>query len=269
MIYILGLDGLEYNFVEEWNLANLKQREFGKIEVPINEVLQAPTSPEIWASFLTGKYIQMSFESTSFLQENLFKLLKFMRRYVNVSLRLGRKVKRMDDLYKNLAVMTLGEYLGEKTFLDLTNSKKINAPYHNYDGEAFDIVRDFGQKKFSMIETIARLMFLYEKRKRQILDETEKGIADVTFAYMHFPDTLQHLTYLRPDKIKRHYLDLNSYVSILKTKIKKPTTFVIVSDHGFDLKKGSHTHHGFYSSNVALDPKPEKITDFYKIIIRG
>jgi len=62
-VFILGLDGLEYNFVEKWNLRNLKQREYGKLEVPISK-RGWPSSPEVWASFLTGKHIKKISQDT-------------------------------------------------------------------------------------------------------------------------------------------------------------------------------------------------------------
>jgi len=59
-------------------------------------------------------------------------------------------------------------------------------------------------------------------------------------------------------------------VSVLKRRLKDSfgeIIFIIVSDHGFDFEKGDHSMKGFYSSNIYLIPKPEKITDFYGIIL--
>ena len=89
-IFILGLDGLEYDFVEKWNLVHLKQREYGKIIVPIAEKLGVPNTPEVWASFLTGKHIKVSFEDRNVVLPVL-KILKILRKYVNVSLGLDKK----------------------------------------------------------------------------------------------------------------------------------------------------------------------------------
>lgn len=51
-VFVLGLDGLEYNFVDKWNLSNLLQEQNGKIEVPINKEVGQPLSPQVWGSFL-------------------------------------------------------------------------------------------------------------------------------------------------------------------------------------------------------------------------
>ena len=41
-VVILGIDALEYNRVEEWDLHHLKQQEYGKTIVPISEGFDEP-----------------------------------------------------------------------------------------------------------------------------------------------------------------------------------------------------------------------------------
>jgi len=72
---------------------------------------------------------------------------------------------------------------------------------------------------------------------------------------MHFPDTIHHLLFIRPQRIRRFYIDLDNYVSVLKRSIET-SLFLIVSDHGFDLKAKSHSRYGFYSSNIHLAGTP-------------
>jgi len=36
-IFVFGLDGLEYDLVEKWDLTCLKQLEYGRTVVPIND----------------------------------------------------------------------------------------------------------------------------------------------------------------------------------------------------------------------------------------
>jgi len=258
-IFILGLDGLEYNFVEKWGLDALKQGEYGKIKVPIGKEIGVPETPEVWAAFLTGRYISdLHFVKPPMIEISL-KILRFLRKYIPISLGLGRKIgTKAPNMFPKLK---------EKSFLDLTNSKEINAPYYSYDSAVFNILNQFGAEKLTLKECIEALKVLYEKRKKQILCEAERiQDVDVVFAYMHFPDVLQHLLFTRPLKIKEFYLDLDNYVSILKGRIEAPL-FLIVSDHGFDLKTGTHSKHGFYSSNISLNPKPKRITDFYNLIV--
>ena len=158
--------------------------------------------------------------------------------------------------------------LNRKTFLDVTNSKEINAPYYSYDNSDLNVVNYFGAGKLSLERTVNTLKSLCEERKNRILGEETRD-ADVVFAFMHFPDALQHLLLHRSVQVKKHYYDLDNYVSRLKSRIGDSTLFLIVSDHGFSLEAGTHSKHGFYSSNRPLNPRPTQITDFYEIITKG
>jgi len=258
--FILGLDGLEYNFVEKWNLKNLQQLQYGTIEVPIGEGDNVPTSPEVWASFLTGKHISNLRFVKPFPVGAALDFLKFIRKHINISLGLGRKVG-------GLAPSRFPR-LKHKTFLDHSSFKEINVPYYSYDHRPINVTHRFTKGELSLSEAIDTLLTIYEERKKQILDETERlRDVKVVFAYMHYPDILQHLFIRRLHKIKEHYVDLDGYVSILKRKAD--SLFLIVSDHGFDLKKETHSKYGFYSSNKVLNPKPKQITDFFKIVTGG
>ena len=111
------------------------------------------------------------------------------------------------------------------------------------------------------------MLEVYKDWKQRIFSEGEKlEDFDVVFAFMHFPDIIQHLLFIRPLKIKEFYVDLDNYVSILKRRIEAPL-FLIVSDHGFDLETKTHSKHGFYSSSISLNPKPKRITDFYDLVM--
>jgi len=258
-VFILGLDGLEYDFVEKWNLMNLKQVEYGKIKVPTDEKQKVPKTPTVWAAFLTGKsMVGMHFVKPLRIAIPL-KILSFARKYVKISLGLGEKIA--------LKAPSKFPKLKQKTFLDVKKFNEINAPYYSYDGKVLDIYNRFYKEELTLRETINALKKLYESRKEKILDEAiSLQDVDGIFAYMHFPDALQHLLFTRVYEIKKIYLDLDKFVSVLKDKIET-SLFLIVSDHGFDLKKGNHSKHGFYSSNISLNPKPKRITDFYNLIV--
>lgn len=260
-IFILGLDGLEYNFVEKWNLKNLKQKEYGRVKVPIDKYSGVPLSPEVWAAFLTGKYPSryMGFKREPKI-DFILRVLKIMRRYLPLSLGLGKRIRvRASAKFPDLK---------EKTFLDLTCSKEINAPYYSHDNKTFKITQQFDAGNLTLKEAINETLKLYSYWKERILEEGKNlENFDVVFAYMHFPDTIHHLLFIRPQRIRRFYIDLDNYVSVLKRSIET-SLFLIVSDHGFDLKAKSHSRYGFYSSNIHLESKPKDITDFYHLILK-
>ena len=51
-IIILGVDGLEYEHVVKYKLSNIMQKQYGKTDLSVFDVV---VTPLIWASFLTGK----------------------------------------------------------------------------------------------------------------------------------------------------------------------------------------------------------------------
>lgn len=269
MIYILGLDGLEYSFVERWNCENLRQGEYGKVRVPINEQVGLPLSPEVWASFLTGKHVCADFKKPVTPLSMVFRFLKFMRRHTGLSFGLSKRIR------DNVPMEIHGQYtlgfptLKDKTFLDLTNSEEINVPYYNHDNAVFEINQNFAAGSITLKQAVEMLKDLYEKSKSHILHVTEiLQDVDVVFAYMNYPDALQHYLFTKPSEIRKHYLDLNSYVSDLKSTVENFRLFIIVSDHGFSFETESHSKHGFYSSNVNLGLINPKITDFFDLVVR-
>jgi len=269
LIFILGIDALEYELVEKLNLNNLKQLEYSKIVVPICEERGVPSSPEVWASFLIGEQVSPpKLVTSSHFKNTISNFLNIL--HIDVVSSFMKKVSAF--------LLKLGFYtpirfgnLNRETFLDITKSKEINAPYYSFDHKTLDISYLFGNKIISLEQAVEKIKLLYEYRKEHIINEIDNiGDKDVVFAFMHTADMLQHCSYLRFSEIEKHYVDLDKYVSVLKRRLADSfgeVIFIIISDHGFDFDKGTHSMKGFYSSNTNLIPKPEKITDFYGIIL--
>lgn len=256
-IVILGLDALEYNLVEKWNLNGLRQGEYGKIKVPINKDIGHPISPEVWGSFLTGKHITgMEFERSG-VRETIWKTLAFLHKHTGLSFGLARRVRGASRFPE----------LNQKTFLDLTNSLEINAPYYSFDHASMEIMHRFTIRTRSAEQIRKELYSLFKKRKKQFITAVRKQLqnVDLIFGYTHVLDDIQHFFYSRPDQIEKFYRKLDEFVSFIKTLLPYSTLFVIVSDHGFSLKEGTHSDYAFYSSNKPISPKPSSITDFFTI----
>ena len=267
MIFILGVDALEYDLVQKWNLKNLKQLQYDQINVPINKKIGVPLSPEVWASFLAGKHVYMEF-TTTLSKKLIFRFLDVLN--IDLKKGIGKQVHVLGRKLGLRETRRIGD-LKEKTFLDLTNSKEINAPYYSFDHATFGWTRLFGEGKLSLKQTVQEIKTIYGNRKKQILNESEKiENADVVFAFMHTTDLFQHLLYNHISEIKKIYRDFDHYVAVLKTKVKEKfdqPIFLIISDHGFDFQAGTHSKHAFYSCNIRLMPKPKEITDFFGIIM--
>lgn len=266
----MGLDGLDYDLVNQWNLTALLQEQHGQVKVPINQKRGVPLSPEVWASFLAGKHVQRDFERPIAPLTPLFKILRCLRSRIVSPLGLTQRIKEMVGVeIHGQAKIGFGASLNETTFLDLTNSRAINVPYYNCDYTNFSILHQYDANKISHKKVIQLLKGVFAKRIRHILDEIPKlKDVDVVFAYINFPDALQHQMFTNPPFIKQHYAELDYYVQALMEKLGEEFLSIIISDHGFDLNAGSHSLHAFYSSNKPLNPKPTRITDFFNIFTK-
>lgn len=255
-LFILGLDGLEYNFVKEWNMENLMQQEYGKIIVPINKERNTPISPEVWGAFLTGEEIlNLKFHRPG-IKGRILDILISLRKRVNFGFGIGNYFRTHRNFPK----------LNKSTFVDRADAAEINAPYYSYRG-TLNIIERIGRGELSIDKALKELMITYKKRTVQIKRELKKKmrVYTIIFAFLHFPDIIQHLSFTRHHLIKNIYADLDYFVLELK-EILPGDKFIIVSDHGFEKETGIHSNYGFYSSNVRLNPRPEKITDFYNLI---
>lgn len=267
-VFILGLDALEYDFIEDWNLQNLKQTQFGKLRVPINEVVRQPSTPEVWASFLCGKHVKkqpFAVYGRSRWNRKVTALLKALRKLMPFHLHLGLAARLQKKPIRF-------PELGERSFLDHPKIKPINVPYYNFDQRVFDVMFDFARGNLSHDEAIRRFRNLYVERKLKLLLQcTDKKLEEFrgVFTYFYMLDPIQHFYMDRVERMKRFYNNLNDdFVPRLKRNLEK-WAFIIVSDHGYSPETQHHTNYGFYSSNIPLNPKPAEIYDFYHIILKA
>jgi predicted AlkP superfamily phosphohydrolase/phosphomutase len=265
--FILGLDAIEYDFVEAWNTRNLMQTEYGKIEVPLGED-GIPHSPQVWASFLTGNIENLDFKRGSGIYGIIYACRKFYKKYIDLPLGIIKRFRKRS--LEMRGPLTFDSKLPNPTFLDTINSKAINAPYVNHDNSCFILSHKFSIGELSLEETLELLKSDYHEHKQLILKEVESLTdVDVVFAFINHIDHFQHKAMYRQEIVEEIYSDIDNYVGVLKEKltIKYPNSYIIiVSDHGFDFNTGKHSKHAFYSTNIPLDPAPKKITDFYKIV---
>lgn len=264
-MFILGLDGLEYDFVEMFRCKNLKQVQYGRIDVPIDDKKGIPFTPQVWASFLRGKWIDdIQFINESKVVEYPLKVLRFIRRIIPISLGLGKKTRVKLMRFKKPSDFPKLE--GE-TFLDIIDSATINAPFYDFENVCWEVSNEFGKGKISLEELIEAIQKRYQDIRDKILVEAPGLDKEIVFAYMLFPDYLQHLFYNNSQEIQSLYMDLDRFVKELKKKIDGD--LLIVSDHGFDFETETHSLKGFYSMNRKINFEPRKITDFYNLLLYG
>ena len=145
---ILAFDGLEYDFVENFYLENLKQDEYGKVQIPqecffevktgydkITEAWNEPWTPLVWFSFLIGKL------ST---QGNLGRVKRWDNKVLNIlgtlSAKIGLKETMSNQMGKMLTALGFSMRPADKrdynvpTIFDLTEkSYAINVPVYSKD----------------------------------------------------------------------------------------------------------------------------------------
>lgn len=259
-MFVLALDGLEFDFVKRWNLKVLQQKYCGLLEVPIHPIRKVPVSSQVWACFLTGdwegsvKYADFTYGS--WWKDSMYKVLQFIRSLMPFGVGLMKQITKADKLVKAFPE------LYDSSFVELTSCSLLNVPYFNFNNFLFTLHSKFSSNKLNMFEVINLGLSYYEDLKHKILDKDLKS-SPFTFAYVPFPDFIQHYCFSTLHKVLWHYLDLQQFVYELKEKFEGK--FLIVSDHGFSLESMSHSCHGFYSANFPL--KVSKITDFYNIFM--
>lgn len=267
-VVILGVDALEYNLVIKWDMDVFKQKEFGKVEVPILEKDRGPSTPVVWASFISGK----SPEETGV---NRFKDWNYP--FINLIDEVAKKIgislgfrKRVGDWFQKVGFEkkppAKEKYKKMGTiFSDIPNSKAISIPSYNEDEKIFEVRRKTIyalENKISKKE-LAEEIFNLDREK---VDEVIKLIKNHKLVMVHLfsLDVIQHIYFNSPEIIKIYYNSMENLVKKLKKNLSEDTLILIISDHG--QKRGIHTPYGFYSSNIHLGLNYPSITGFRKII---
>jgi len=257
-VLIVGIDALEYDLVEEWNLRHLQQKEYGKVRIPTLPGLEEPTTPQVWASFLTGRTQEKQFEYTSPVMRLLIKLKKIFQ----------LKIGLFTFLSKFANHSTRFPQLKEKSFLDQTNSEYYNIPYYDFSKYFKDEIAPqalrFWEGKSGYLELKEFLVKMFEKEREGSSNRIKKSNSRLFFCYFFSLDLLQHHFHKDRKLIKEYYEKFDKTVKELK-KCAKPDFCLIVSDHG--AKDGGHSNHGFYSVDKILDLGAPDITDFYDVIM--
>jgi hypothetical protein len=242
-LFILALDGMDYDLAARLNLENTLQKQYGKLKVPINKNLGCPTSPEVWASFLCAENVKIEFMAKK--RNWALKPLRFLKeRLPFISLGIGRKVT-------GGGLMVFPE-LKRETWVDNPKVKEIGVPYYSYTNEAFEYSRQFGEDKNLELYR-KRLYLLFLKKSRELLSEVKALDSDsfeVVFAYLHFPDLFNHSWFTNKERLMKYYSEIDEYVEVFKKELGN-SQLLIISDHGFDFSKNEHSDLGFISSNFS------------------
>jgi predicted AlkP superfamily phosphohydrolase/phosphomutase len=284
-VLILGIDALEYNLVEEWDLKNIKQNEYGKIKVPITNNLKEPATEIVWPCFITGKEpVKMGYTSTILYRqpfkwffENIYTNINSKQGDINPETILDKRTKKREflDLLSSFFKKAGFSYHPTRTDIEAStifdNKDKKIAHFHIpvYDKDVFPEYRkdlvDVISKKIPVSEFTKSVKKSFNDRCKELIEYLENNKDwDLIMMYWFCLDGVQHAFFKNKLKIMDFYMLFNEFVETLKKKLPSNVFLLIISDHGQE--KGIHTDHGFYSSNIKIGMKKENITDFKKII---
>jgi len=269
-VFVLALDGLEYDLVVKWRLKNLLQRKYGKIPVSPSYFYlgeKVPATPTIWATFVTGvppeKHNIRDFMSYG-------RILDFIRFLPPIRWIKGKR-RLLLKLGLPLRTRTRKE-MPAKTLVDIIKpSVSIYFPM---------IYNIWPIRKFvTLLETHGAKVFEREmlKAHRIRVDLTFKKLREnsgwkLFLAYFDTPDLMGHLHIAkRLKRLMRFYHSLDFLAYKLKKTVPEDTIFLIVSDHGMRPMPdgtGNHSYHAFWSLNIDTDWEPKDVTDFFPQILR-
>jgi len=242
-VCIVSFDGLEYTLVEKFGIKNLKQTEYGMIDlqpyfeggggqwksVGKGEKVKMALTDEVYATFITGRTPDEHGVTTQ--REEVNPILVF-----------------------------------DKTHLfHLPRSMAIDVPMINC-GTTREIHRQSlkkylqGQLSLDELETE---LYGYVRSVQELFSVMGFADKDLSMIYFWFSDLLGHAYIDNIDELEQMYLVCNAVVDRIFT-LSPNSLHLIVSDHG--MLHGEHTPYGFYSVNKKLGLGTVKITEWFNLI---
>jgi predicted AlkP superfamily phosphohydrolase/phosphomutase len=282
-VIILGIDAIEHDLVEQWDLKNLKQKEYGKTILPLLPG-QEPATVIIWPCFITGKEPEeMGYSTVHIFAKPIKPIISFIAPIIRKIFIDTKAEERTQKKHGKQSILNrLAAFLKKFGLLHKPTKKDIKADtiFENkqiksvhlhipvYDNDDFpeyrkDIVKVVSEKAYHpVIEMKQKKEF--KQRSKEVFEVLKKDDWQLFMQYFYVLDGVQHIFYKSPKKIAEFYLMFDEFVKKVSELTNDETLILIVSDHG--LKKGIHTPYGFYSTNKKLGLKNPKLIDFRKII---
>ena len=274
-VYILALDGLEHNLVEEFDLEALKQAEYGKVDISMFKDLATPI---IWASFITGlppekHKIEMTEWRHPFLQKlhELMPKLKLDKIKGKGMIFEWLGFKRGEDYRQNIAHFK--KYRSKSLFHIIPKAKAISVPpYQEWISEKTrKYVSDVVHRRIALKSYERHIWKIFYEKRRRYFKTLLEGDWNILMTHFMFIDLFGHFFITDYDKMLEVYLEAEQLVKDTQQLIDEETWLLIISDHGMkpfvdEARVGDHSDHGFYSSNVKLSLVNPKITDFFDLV---
>ncbi|RLF21255.1 MAG: hypothetical protein DRM97_06925 [Thermoprotei archaeon] len=282
-VLIIGLDGLEPNLVEKWRIEGFKQKIHGRHYVGSLRTLYTPI---LWACILTGMDVtKHGYDSRSLrVKRALDGLPGPLRPLYRLRLKLlGGKNLHLRSLMVKLKLakayppIIMPQHLIEKTFIEKAKRQglrveAIEVPSYNEDRNATyrgmcakHALAPLSEKKSLLEELVEDAHQRIERSMQAIRDSY-----DLVFVYLPLPDLAHHMFFRGLKELillRAHYGVLESMIQpLLKLASERGYFSLIISDHGFDIKKYYHSEYGFWSMSHKPPKEPQTIFDIYDIV---
>ena len=265
-VCIIGFDSLDYYLIEKYDLENIRQEEFGKIDMAdfmgYDKLLSTPT---IWTSFITGlppeEHKVVGWTWTNPILDRLKRwgvktgLAKIIVRNRGLS-RLSARVEKYTPNVKG-RIPTIFDYARKPIDMDV--------PCYSpdaYEEERHDLTNGLGNPiEERQIADKAWKTFVEKRAKAfRILSQDW----DLFMVHFYLPDIIQHLLWYREEEIKKVYREMDKTAHDIREDLGEKPFIFFISDHGQE--RGQHNPNAFYSCNHRVGLHNPKMTDFADII---
>jgi len=273
-IVVLGIDALEYDLVEEWDLKYLKQKSYCKTDLSDFDVV---ITPLIWGAMLTGgkiKEIEDIFLKRAKLESIKGTTLKKRQKqywFAKIAAKiLPSPIKNFvskkfipDPFKKTYNFILVRDYTTIFDFFGKVWHNGVPAYNRNVSTKKIKELMEKGVKG-DIMPLFNYSVQLYKEEKEELL-RALKDDYELIFWYTPSLDEIEHFFINRKAKLLGIYLELNSLAKTVKEQLGDKDILYIVSDHGMIPIKdhprgGDHSDHGFFSSNTGeLIQKPQDL----------
>ncbi len=233
MITVIAIDALEYELVEEFDMAHLKGGHYGKTDI---SEFSEPRTIVLWSSFMTGKNKES--EILALGDKEMWKV----------------RIEHDDTFFSKFKDPFVIDLPGYNYDLEQHNQERalLKAYFDTEnEGEKVEIRKKYNEHAFE-----------YHRRvKEKFLRELGSG-HDLLLGYFSIADVIGHLNFGNRMMMKMIYRELDEIASQVQGKL------IVLSDHGMKAigNYGDHSEYGFWSTSFRHLGSP-KITDFGQIIM--
>ena len=220
MIVILGLDGLDYDSVVNYDCRNLMQASYGQTDLSAYAELKTVV---LWSSFLAQRNIE-------------------------------------SEVARDSTIWSWKLPVERTFFSDFKAWKAMDVPGFTYDESMHqkekDKLKDYFDKKCP-IEDYDRIVFEHHKKNKDIFLNNLTEKCDIQMGYFALSDAIGHLSFGIKSKMRIVYEELDALAG--EAAKFHTEGMLILSDHGMKSvgRFGDHSPNGFWSFSSALNSSGE------------